>query len=140
LEWLKKGNEVIVSKCCLVNFSIGTKYKDKTWCDMVAMDTCHLLLERPWQYDGNVQHDGRKNTYSFLVDNVKITLLPNLRDVYKPLKEVGHTFLAKREFISEMPNTDQVSLLYDKECNPTEIVPDAVTGFLEEFDDVFPKE
>jgi hypothetical protein len=30
LEWLKKGNEVIVSKCCLINFSIGTKYKDKT--------------------------------------------------------------------------------------------------------------
>jgi hypothetical protein len=29
LEWLKKGNEVIVSKCCLVNFSIGNKYKDK---------------------------------------------------------------------------------------------------------------
>jgi hypothetical protein len=27
LEWLKKGNEVIVSKRCLVYFSIGTKYK-----------------------------------------------------------------------------------------------------------------
>jgi hypothetical protein len=38
LEWLKKGNEVIVSKCYLVNFSIGIKYKDKTWCNMVAMD------------------------------------------------------------------------------------------------------
>jgi hypothetical protein len=48
LEWLKKGNKVIVSKRCLVNFSIGTKYKDKTWCDVVAMDACHLLLGRPW--------------------------------------------------------------------------------------------
>jgi hypothetical protein len=48
LEWLKKGNEVIVSKPCLVNFSIGIKYKDKTWCDVVAMDVCHLLLGRPW--------------------------------------------------------------------------------------------
>jgi hypothetical protein len=114
LEWLKKGNEVIVSKRCHVNFSIGTKYKDKTWYDVVAMDACHLLLGRPWQYDQNVHHDGRNNTYSLLVDNVKITLLPNPGDVYKPLKVVGHTFLAKREFISEMPNTDQVSLLYDK--------------------------
>jgi hypothetical protein len=29
LEWLKKGNEAMVSKCCLVSFSIGAKYKDK---------------------------------------------------------------------------------------------------------------
>jgi hypothetical protein len=87
LEWLKKGNEVIVSKHCLVNFSIGTKYKDKTWCDVVAMDACHLLLGRLWQYDRNIYHDGRKNTYSLLVDNVKITLLPN------PEK---HTNLQKR--------------------------------------------
>jgi hypothetical protein len=83
LEWLKKGNEVIVSKCCLINFSIGIKYKDKTWYDVVAMDAYHLLLGRPWQYHRNVHHDGRKNTYSLLVDNVKITLLPNLGDVHK---------------------------------------------------------
>jgi hypothetical protein len=95
LEWLKKGNEVIVSKRCLVKFSIGTKYKDKTWCDVVAMDACHLLLGRPWQYDRNVHHDGQKNTYSLLVDNVKITLLPNPGEAYKPPKKVGHTFLTK---------------------------------------------
>ena len=48
LEWLKKGTEVIVSKRCLVSFSIGVKYKDKMWCDVVAMDACHLLLGRLW--------------------------------------------------------------------------------------------
>jgi hypothetical protein len=46
LEWLKKGTKVIVSKCCLVSFSIGVRYKDKMWCDVVAMDACHLLLAR----------------------------------------------------------------------------------------------
>ena len=51
LEWFKKGNEVIVSKRCLVSFSIGNRYKDKMWCDVVAMDVCQLLLGRPWQYD-----------------------------------------------------------------------------------------
>jgi hypothetical protein len=66
LEWLKKGNEVIVSKRCLVSFSIGSRYKDKMWCDVVAMDACHLLLGRPWQYDRGAHHDGRKNTYSFM--------------------------------------------------------------------------
>jgi hypothetical protein len=28
LEWLTKRNEVTVSECCLVSFSIGTKYMD----------------------------------------------------------------------------------------------------------------
>jgi hypothetical protein len=51
MERLTKGNEVIVSKRCLVSFSIGTKYIDKVWCDVVDMNTCHLLLGRPWQHD-----------------------------------------------------------------------------------------
>jgi hypothetical protein len=140
LEWLKKGNEVIISKCCIVHFFIGIKYKDNTWCDVVAMDTCHLLLGRPWQYDRNAHHDGRKNTYSFLVDNVKLTLLPNPGDVPKPVKEVSQTLLAKQEFIREMLDADQMYLLYNKECSPMEIVPETVTGLLEEFADVFPKD
>jgi hypothetical protein len=28
------------------------------------MDACHLLLGRPWKYDINMIHDGRKNTYT----------------------------------------------------------------------------
>ena len=139
LEWLKKGNKVTVSKCCLVNFSIGNKYKDRTWCDVVAMNACHLFLVRPWQYDWNVHHDGRKNTYSFLVDNVKLTLLPNPWDVPKPPKEVGQTLLAKQEFIREMLHADQVYLLYDKECNPTEIVSEVVMGFVRGIHWCFPK-
>jgi hypothetical protein len=75
LEWLKKGNEVIVSKRCLISFSIGSRYKDKMWLDIVAMDACHLLLGRPWQYDRGAHHDGRKNTYSFMFDRVRITLV-----------------------------------------------------------------
>jgi len=33
LQWLNKGNEVRVSKRCLVYFSIGKRYKDNVWCD-----------------------------------------------------------------------------------------------------------
>nr|XP_043630172.1 uncharacterized protein LOC122601481 [Erigeron canadensis] len=77
LQWLKKGGEVTVSKRSLVSFSIGKQYKDDVWCDVVPMDACHLLLGRPWEYDRNVEHNGQKNTYSFLFDNVKITLLPS---------------------------------------------------------------
>jgi hypothetical protein len=95
---------------------------------VVAIDACHLLLGRPWQYDRNVHHNGRKNTYSFLEDNVKLTFLPNPGDVYKPKKKVGQTLLAKREFIREIPDADQVSPLYGKECNPMEMVPEAITS------------
>ncbi|KAH9679211.1 hypothetical protein KPL71_026032 [Citrus sinensis] len=45
LAWLKKGNQVTVSKRCLVSLSIGSIYKDKICCDVVAMDACHLLLD-----------------------------------------------------------------------------------------------
>jgi hypothetical protein len=67
LEWLKKGNMVIVSKRCLVHISsIGSKYKDNTWCDVVAMDTCNLL----WGDHGNMTEmrtmmDGRTPTASW---------------------------------------------------------------------------
>ncbi|GJS32473.1 transposon ty3-I gag-pol polyprotein [Tanacetum coccineum] len=37
--------EFKVSKRCLVQFSIGEKYKDEVVCDVVPMDACHLLLE-----------------------------------------------------------------------------------------------
>ena len=65
LAWLKKGDQVVVHKRALVPFSIGMKYKDTVWCDVVAMDAFHLLLGRPWQYDRDVIHNGWTNTYSF---------------------------------------------------------------------------
>nr|GEW44841.1 hypothetical protein [Tanacetum cinerariifolium]GEY33732.1 hypothetical protein [Tanacetum cinerariifolium] len=66
LQWLKKGSEVTVYRRVLVTFYVGTTYKDSVWCDMVPMDTYHLLLGRPWEYDRNTTHNGRANTYSFL--------------------------------------------------------------------------
>ena len=82
LAWLNKGGEVLVSQRALISFSIGTKYKDKVWCDVVTMDACHLLLGRPWLYDRRVIHDGCANTYSFNFNNTKVVLLPS-RDIGK---------------------------------------------------------
>jgi hypothetical protein len=39
-----------------------------------------------------------------------------------------------------MLDVDQVYLLYRKECSPMKIIPEAVTGLLDEFADVFPKD
>ena len=43
------------------------------------MDVCHLLLGRPWQYDINVVHDGRKNTYT-LEKNGRMHMLLSIKN------------------------------------------------------------
>jgi hypothetical protein len=63
VSWLQKGHRVSVTKQCLVKFKIGN-YHDEILCDVIPMDVCHILLGRPWQYDRNVVHDGRMNTYT----------------------------------------------------------------------------
>jgi hypothetical protein len=42
----------------------------------MPMDVCHVLLERPWQFDNKVVHDGRRNYNSFDEDGMKHVLLP----------------------------------------------------------------
>ncbi|PON79032.1 hypothetical protein PanWU01x14_015330, partial [Parasponia andersonii] len=66
LQWLNNCREVKVIKQVLVVFSIG-KYEDELLCNVVPMHACHILLERPWQYDWQVTHDGFTNRYSFAI-------------------------------------------------------------------------
>ncbi|XP_070052415.1 uncharacterized protein [Nicotiana tomentosiformis] len=75
LHWLNDSGEVKVSKNVMVPFSIG-KYSDEVLCDVVPMQTSHILLGRPWQFDGKEMHDGYKNRYSFKKDGRKVTLSP----------------------------------------------------------------
>lgn len=94
LTWLKKGNILKVTHRCLVQFSIGNKYTDEIWCEVLPMDACHILLGRPWQYDRRAKQDGFRNTYSFKKDGLHITLAP-----YDPRDE-GSTsmFMTRKEF------------------------------------------
>jgi hypothetical protein len=90
VSWLQKGHQVTVTKQCLVEFQIGG-YNDKILCDIIPMDVCHLLLGRPWQYDRNVIHDGRMNTYT-LEKNGRTHMLLLIKD--KEVKqEVSNTVL-----------------------------------------------
>jgi hypothetical protein len=63
ISWLQKGHQVMITKQCLVEIKIGG-YRDEILCDVIPMDVCHILLGRPWQFDRNVIHDGRNNTYT----------------------------------------------------------------------------
>jgi hypothetical protein len=110
------------------------------WCDIVAMDACHLLLGRLWQNDRSAHYNGRKNTYSFMIGIVKITLLRSLGNGPKSTKDVGHSqsLLVKREFIAEMLSSKVVYLLLNKESSKGEESPKEAKGLVEEFEDVFP--
>ncbi|PPD98438.1 hypothetical protein GOBAR_DD04524 [Gossypium barbadense] len=60
------------SNVSLVTFKLGN-YEDEVWCDVVPMHAAHLLLGRPWQFDRDFTHQGRKFTFAPL----------NPTDVYK---------------------------------------------------------
>ena len=44
--------------------SIRRKFQDKVLCDLVKMVAWHLFLGKPWKYDRQTIHDGRRNTYN----------------------------------------------------------------------------
>ena len=61
VSWLNKEQQVIVNEQVHVQFQIG-EYKDKIVCDVVEMDVCHLLLDRPWKFDVNYKPKIGRNT------------------------------------------------------------------------------
>ena len=65
-----------------VPFTVGD-YVDEVECDVLPLEVCGLLLGRPWQYDHNVTHAGRANTYSFVHDGKQRTLRPMSDDQIK---------------------------------------------------------
>ena len=86
---------------CLVSFSIGRKYFDNAWCDVVFMDACHLLLGSPWQYGRSVIYDGRHNTYTLSIRGKKMLLSPQWEGViHTPMIEKG-TNLPMSRFLEE---------------------------------------
>lgn len=138
LAWIQRGNSVTVDRRVHVTFSVGSKYKDTIWCDVVPMDACHLLLGRPWQFDRSVIHDGRQNTYSFVFDGLKIILHSTLP---QPHPQSGSVFLlSQAEFAHELTSAPFVLLLLgiDRVANNFVIHP-TVQQLLHEFSDVFPE-
>jgi hypothetical protein len=69
---LEAPQEVVFHTVC-VEFQIGP-YKNTVECDVVPMTVCHLLLGRPWQYDRDVCHNGKANTYQLHWHGKDVTL------------------------------------------------------------------
>nr|GEZ91572.1 hypothetical protein [Tanacetum cinerariifolium] len=135
LTWLKKGNLVKVTHRCLVHFSIGNKYTDELWCEVIPMDACRILLGRPWLYDRRVKHDGYRNTYKFKKDGVSITLAPlNPKDA-----PPDRVLISKTDFVGIVkvsPPAVVFGLLMIEENLVTAAAPLSMVPLLKEFKDV----
>ena len=82
LEWLNTCGMLKVTHKVRVPFTVGD-YVDEVECDVLPLEVCGLLLGRPWQYDCNVTHAGRANTYSFMHDGKQQILKPMKDDQIK---------------------------------------------------------
>jgi hypothetical protein len=143
LSWLSKGSAVSVEKRCLVSFSIGRKYFDNAWCDVVSMDACHILLGRPWQYDRSVVHDGRKNTYSLSIKGKTVVLAPRREEITPAPVAKSANLLSMSSFLGEIAREDVVYALLPCENSTTEENPDLpveVQKMLTEFSDLMPED
>jgi hypothetical protein len=108
--WLQKGHQVNVTKQCLVEFKIGG-YNDKILCDFIPMDVCHLLLGRPLQYDRNVIHDGRMNTYT-LEKNGRTHMLLPIKDKEVKLEVRNIVLLMSgKELLTEVKKKEEPQLI-----------------------------
>jgi hypothetical protein len=73
IQWLNNSGKMKVIRMIRVNFSIGS-YHDSIDCDVVPMQACSMLLDRPWQYDIDSLHHSRTNQYSFVHIGKKLVL------------------------------------------------------------------
>jgi len=66
---------MIVNQQVKLPFSIGT-YKDEVICDIVPIETGHILLGRPWQFDRKIIYNGLTNEITLTHLNNKLVLHP----------------------------------------------------------------
>jgi hypothetical protein len=141
VSWLRKGHQINVTKQCLVEFKIGG-YEDEILCDVIPMDVFHLLLGRPSQYDKNVIHDGRKNTFTLEKNGITHMLLPIKDKEVKP--EVSNTILlmSGKELLTEVKKKEGPQFIVVRKPNivltstRVDDLPEEVQKLLEEFVDI----
>jgi hypothetical protein len=114
----------------------------KFLCDVIPMDVCHVLLGRPWQYDRNVVHDGRMNTYTLEKDGRTHRLLPIKDKEVKP--EVSNTILlmSGKELLTEMEKKEDPQFFVVRKprivltSTRVDDLPDEIQELLGEFADI----
>jgi len=140
ISWVNEENSVLVKHRCLVKFSLGKKYMDEAWCDVIPMTVCHMLLGRPWLYDRKVFYDGYANTYSFIYKGRKLVLDPLQISEFDTPKDAVPV-LTMRQFSRAMMEEKMVLLVVSRETKQDDgSFPAELTTLLDEFQDMMPDE
>lgn len=132
---VKNTQKLLVNEKCNVKFKVGN-YSDEILCDIILMDSCHIFLGRPWQYDRKAIHDGCANTYTVFKGGVNHKL--------KPLKEenvhCGNSrvcLVDSRKFLDGMKHEKFCFvIIYKTNKYVSEEVTTEVANLLQEFQDI----
>lgn len=136
-----------MSKICRVPLSIGKSYSSEVTCDVVDMDTSHILLGRPWQFDVRMIYDGRENSCRFKWEGRKIIMLPRAEFASKTNTKDGKdsVFVVAQTSDEFMGDVDSATELYaavvtelgvtrkSDDSKPTNTIPEEVQPLLAEF-------
>jgi hypothetical protein len=106
------------------------------------MDVCHLLLGIPWQYDKNVVHDGRKNTYT-LEKNGRTHMLLPIKDKEVKLEMSNIVLLMSgKELLKEVNKKEDTQFIIVRKpkivltSTRVDDLPEEIQKSLEEFADI----
>ena len=70
------------------------------------MDVYHILLGRPWQFDRNAVHEGKRNVYSFYMNPQRHRLHPLRGQKEKVSDRIQLLMLNEKEFMEESRMTE----------------------------------
>ena len=106
---------------------------DETWCDVIPMTICHMLLGCPWLYDRKFLYYGYANTYSFTFKGKKFVLDPLQILEFKARKQAVPV-LTMRQFSRVLHEGDMFLMVIKREVKHVDDnIPAEFTAMLGEF-------
>ena len=72
VNWADKTAQSITQHCQILIHTFG--FQDRVWCDVLDVNTAHILLGRSWLYNLNMTSPDRSNTYKFKFKGKKISV------------------------------------------------------------------
>jgi hypothetical protein len=106
------------------------------------MDVCHLLLGRPWQYDRNIIHDGKMNTYTLERNGKTHKLLPIKDKEVKPETRSIVLLMSGKELLTEVKKKEDPQFFLVRKpkivltSTRVDDLPKEIQELLEEFVDI----
>ena len=138
VTWLNQEKSVLVNEQTWVEFSIGS-YKEKVLCDVLPMDACHLILERPWKFDRKVIYNGEENAISFKKDGRTFKIQSLIENEGDTSKTPSVLFSSGKEFLQALQDEQTIGcaiMVNPKEEEKLQAILLEVQQILDDFKDI----